>query len=164
MPKVLRAAREKEIGARIRLARVEARMSQTTLGQRIGVSFQQVQKYEKGRDRVAASLLHDLGEILGKPSAWFIEDRSGRAGDRGLPRAAGPRPARPATARGRDRHAAARRRGPGGAMSPAGALPSPDHVDRVVGANLRRLAFLEIDIDDLLHDQREVAAVPPVPA
>ena len=66
--------RDRAIGARIRRARDEARLSQTTLGQSLGVSFQQVQKYEKGRDRVAASLLEDLGRALGKPTAWFLED------------------------------------------------------------------------------------------
>lgn len=55
---------DKKIGARIRARRLEIGMSQETLAQRLGVTFQQVQKYEKGSNRVAAPTLLDLSEAL----------------------------------------------------------------------------------------------------
>jgi len=60
------------IGQRIRQARIEARISQETLGEKLGVSFQQVQKYEKGINRFQMAKLHTLSEILGKPPLWFV--------------------------------------------------------------------------------------------
>ena len=59
-------------GLRIRAARISAGMSQTELGAAIGVSFQQVQKYEKGSDRIAASTLQTLATALGiLPGAFY---------------------------------------------------------------------------------------------
>lgn len=59
-------------GARIRAARIAASMSQSALGEAIGVSFQQVQKYEKGLDRVAVSTLQGIAGALGvHPGAFF---------------------------------------------------------------------------------------------
>lgn len=48
-------------------------MSQTTLGKAIGVSFQQVQKYEKGTNRISASKLQDIANLLGVPPSAFFE-------------------------------------------------------------------------------------------
>ncbi len=63
---------EAAIGARIRATRVAARLSQTALGAALGVSFQQVQKYETGKDRVSASTLHGIAAILGvHPGSFF---------------------------------------------------------------------------------------------
>ena len=63
------------IGARIRAARVAARMSQTTLGAAVGVTFQQVQKYESGKDRVSASALQGIAVALGvHPGSFFDAD------------------------------------------------------------------------------------------
>ncbi len=65
---------DRELGAKLRAARISAGMTQTAFGQAIGVSFQQVQKYETGRDRVAASTLQKLGEVLGiHPGEFFGE-------------------------------------------------------------------------------------------
>ena len=54
-----------EMGRRIRLRRVEVGLSQSELGEKLGVSFQQVQNYEKGVNRVGASRLHQITEALG---------------------------------------------------------------------------------------------------
>ena len=63
------------LGARIRAARIAARMSQAALGAAVGVSFQQVQKYELGKDRVAASTLQGLAAALGvHPGSFFGAD------------------------------------------------------------------------------------------
>lgn len=53
------------VGAKIRMFRVNRGMSQTALAERIGVSFQQVQKYEKGANRVGASRLSQIASVLG---------------------------------------------------------------------------------------------------
>ena len=53
------------VGARIRMFRVNRGMSQSVLAERIGVTFQQVQKYEKGANRVGASRLSQIASVLG---------------------------------------------------------------------------------------------------
>jgi len=62
------------VGSRIRLQRALKGMSQTTLAEGLGVTFQQVQKYEKGTNRVGSSRLQAIANILGVPVAWFFED------------------------------------------------------------------------------------------
>ena len=70
------------IGAQIRALRVAAGMNQATLGEAIGVSFQQVQKYEKGKDRVAASTLQVLAAALGvHPGSFFDGETPSPSGD-----------------------------------------------------------------------------------
>jgi transcriptional regulator with XRE-family HTH domain len=49
-------------------------MSQEKLGERLGLTFQQVQKYEKGINRIGASRLYDLAQVLGVPVQFFYED------------------------------------------------------------------------------------------
>ncbi len=61
-------------GVRIRAARVSAGLSQADLGTAIGISFQQVQKYEKGTDRIAASTLQTLATVLGVHPGSFYDD------------------------------------------------------------------------------------------
>ncbi len=61
------------VGQRIRIERLSRRMSQTELADRIGVSFQQVQKYEKGLNRVGAGRLTRIAEVLGIPVRSFFE-------------------------------------------------------------------------------------------
>ncbi len=56
-----------EVGRRIRARRLESGMSQTELGRRIGVTFQQVQKYEKGANRVGAGRLTQIAKVLDLP-------------------------------------------------------------------------------------------------
>ena len=53
------------VGHNIRICRMQQRLSQTELGERIGVTFQQVQKYEKGTNRVGASRLTQIADVLG---------------------------------------------------------------------------------------------------
>ena len=62
------------VGARLRQRRTLLRMSQTTLGDAIGMSFQQVQKYEKGTNRISASRLFDLSQVLDVPIEFFFDD------------------------------------------------------------------------------------------
>jgi transcriptional regulator with XRE-family HTH domain len=61
-----------ELGKRIRLRRVEQRISQAELGDQLGVSFQQVQKYEKGVNRVGAGRLTKIAEVLGITVGTFF--------------------------------------------------------------------------------------------
>lgn len=60
------------VGDQIRAARKALRWSQTKLAVKCGVSFQQLQKYETGKNRVAASRLHDISVILEKPITFFF--------------------------------------------------------------------------------------------
>ena len=61
------------VGARVRLLRERRKMSQTALGQQIGVSFQQVQKYERGTNRISASSLFRIAHALGVMPSDFFE-------------------------------------------------------------------------------------------
>ncbi|MFO1068529.1 MAG: helix-turn-helix domain-containing protein [Geminicoccaceae bacterium] len=63
-----------EVGRRMRLRRQLLGMSQETLAARIGVSYQQVQKYERGTNRLGSSRLHRLAEVLQVPVAWFFAE------------------------------------------------------------------------------------------
>jgi transcriptional regulator with XRE-family HTH domain len=62
------------VGARIRLRRTLLGLSQERLGDQIGLTFQQVQKYERGANRVGASRLFDLARVLDVPISYFFED------------------------------------------------------------------------------------------
>jgi len=62
------------VGNRIRMRRMLAGMSQEKLGERLGLTFQQVQKYEKGTNRVSASRLFHVAHVLGVPVQYFYED------------------------------------------------------------------------------------------
>src|SRR6202790_3093784 len=62
------------VGARVRLRRTLLGMSQEKLGDAIGLTFQQVQKYERGANRVGASRLFDLSRVLDVPVSFFFED------------------------------------------------------------------------------------------
>jgi len=66
------------VGSRIRLRRNMLGMSQEKLGENLGITFQQVQKYEKGTNRVGASRLQAIASILGVPVAFFFEDAPGQ--------------------------------------------------------------------------------------
>jgi transcriptional regulator with XRE-family HTH domain len=67
-----------ELGKRIRLRRVEQKISQAELGEQLGVSFQQVQKYEKGVNRVGAARLQQIATALDVPVTFFY-DGDGKA-------------------------------------------------------------------------------------
>ncbi len=62
------------VGARMRQRRTLLGMSQTTLGDALGLSFQQVQKYESGTNRNGASRLFDLSRVLHVPVEYFFDD------------------------------------------------------------------------------------------
>lgn len=62
-----------ELGKRIRLRRVEQKISQAELGDKLGVSFQQVQKYEKGVNRVGAARLQQIASALDVPVTFFYD-------------------------------------------------------------------------------------------
>ncbi len=64
--------RDAEIGQRVRALRLQRGLSQTELGQLISVTFQQVQKYEKGANRISAGRLQRMAEVLGVPVAHFF--------------------------------------------------------------------------------------------
>lgn len=68
------------VGKRIRMQRMMKNMSQTVLGQHIGVTFQQVQKYELGTNRVGASRLQQISEALGAPISFFFDGAPGSTG------------------------------------------------------------------------------------
>ncbi len=61
------------VGSRVRLRRKILGMGQPTLGNKIGVAFQQIQKYEKGTNRIAASRLYRLGKALEVPITYFFD-------------------------------------------------------------------------------------------
>ena len=62
------------VGSRIRLRRTLLGMSQERLGDQLGLTFQQVQKYERGVNRVGASQLFDLARVLDVPISFFFDD------------------------------------------------------------------------------------------
>ena len=64
---------DKHVGARVRMRRLMLAMSQEKLGDALGLTFQQVQKYEKGANRIGASRLQQLSHILQVPVSFFFE-------------------------------------------------------------------------------------------
>ena len=66
------------VGSRIRLRRNMLGMSQEKLGEGLGITFQQIQKYEKGTNRVGASRLQAISAVLGVPVSFFFEDAPGQ--------------------------------------------------------------------------------------
>ncbi|MGE5476706.1 MAG: helix-turn-helix domain-containing protein [Bacteroidales bacterium] len=62
------------VGNRVRLRRTLLGMSQEKLGEALGLTFQQVQKYERGANRIGASRLYDLSRVLDVPVSYFFED------------------------------------------------------------------------------------------
>src|ERR1700694_1144771 len=63
-----------QVGSRVRLRRNMLGLSQEKLGEAIGLTFQQVQKYERGANRIGASRLHDLSRVLDVPVSFFFDD------------------------------------------------------------------------------------------
>ena len=64
---------DKHVGARVRMRRLMVGMSQGKLGEALDVTFQQVQKYEKGANRIGASRLQQLARVLDVPPSYFFE-------------------------------------------------------------------------------------------
>jgi transcriptional regulator with XRE-family HTH domain len=64
---------DRHVGSRVRMRRMMVSMSQEKLGERLGITFQQVQKYEKGTNRIGASRLQQISSILAVPVSFFFE-------------------------------------------------------------------------------------------
>ncbi len=65
------------VGARVRLRRMMLGMSQEKLGEHLGITFQQIQKYEKGTNCIGASRMQAIARVLSVPVAFFFEDAPG---------------------------------------------------------------------------------------
>ena len=65
------------VGSRARLRRMMLGMSQEKLGERLGITFQQIQKYEKGTNRIGASRLQNISSVLSVPVSFFFENAPG---------------------------------------------------------------------------------------
>jgi len=74
-PKQRAGVRDVEVGRRVRAIRLERDMSQSALGKLLGVTFQQVQKYEKGVNRIGAGRLQSLAEIFDVPISAFFDEK-----------------------------------------------------------------------------------------
>ncbi len=64
---------DKHVGARVRMRRMLTGMSQEKLGEALGLTFQQIQKYEKGANRISASRLQQISQALNTPLAYFFK-------------------------------------------------------------------------------------------
>jgi transcriptional regulator with XRE-family HTH domain len=65
---------DRHIGKRIKLQRLACGLSQTDVAKRLGITFQQIQKYERGVNRVGAGRLQEVANLLGVTPAFFFED------------------------------------------------------------------------------------------
>ena len=68
---------DKHVGGQLRLRRAQIGMTQSDLGGKLGLSFQAVQKYETGENRISASRLYQLSRVLEVPMAYFFEGLEG---------------------------------------------------------------------------------------
>ena len=68
------------VGSRVRLRRMMTNMSQEKLGEHLGITFQQIQKYEKGTNRIGASRLQSISSVLQVPVSFFFDGAPGPAG------------------------------------------------------------------------------------
>ena len=67
---------DQRIAARLRAARIERRLTMNQVASHIGFSYQQLQKYEKGTNRITAALLTRLARHYGRPIDWFYDDQA----------------------------------------------------------------------------------------
>ncbi|GLK54950.1 transcriptional regulator with XRE-family HTH domain [Methylopila capsulata] len=72
---------DKHVGSRVRMRRVLIGMSQEKLGEALGITFQQIQKYEKGTNRIGASRMQQIATVMGVPVSYFFEDAPGALGE-----------------------------------------------------------------------------------
>lgn len=68
------------VGARVRLRRMMLGMSQEKLGEKLGITFQQIQKYEKGTNRIGASRLQSIASVLSVPVSFFFDGAPSHSG------------------------------------------------------------------------------------
>jgi transcriptional regulator with XRE-family HTH domain len=64
---------DRHVGQQLRIRRIHSNLSQTELGAKIGLSYQQIQKYESGKNRISASMLYEFASRLNVPVAQFFE-------------------------------------------------------------------------------------------
>ena len=83
---------DKHVGSRVRMRRMMLSMSQEKLGDALGLTFQQVQKYEKGTNRIGASRLQQISSILQVPISFFFEGAPDVPGSRPVAGKAAPSP------------------------------------------------------------------------
>ena len=69
---------DRHVGNRVRMQRVLMNMSQEKLGEALGITFQQIQKYEKGVNRISASRLQQISQTLKVPPSFFFQDTTGK--------------------------------------------------------------------------------------
>jgi len=81
---------DKHVGSRVRMRRMMIGMSQEKLGEKLGITFQQIQKYEKGTNRIGASRLQQIATVLSVPVSFFFEGAPAPEGGGGLSEAASP--------------------------------------------------------------------------
>ena len=72
MPKLVPKPGDAHVGARVRAQRLKLKISQIALGEKVGVSFQQVQKYENGTNRISMSRLVQIANVLGMHPTFFF--------------------------------------------------------------------------------------------
>ena len=84
---------DKHVGSRVRMRRMMLSMSQEKLGDALGLTFQQVQKYEKGTNRIGASRLQQIAQILQVPVSFFFEGAPHSPGQAGGGMGEAPSPA-----------------------------------------------------------------------
>lgn len=68
---------DRHVGSRVRMRRVLIGMSQEKLGEALGITFQQIQKYEKGTNRIGASRMQQIATVMGVPVSYFFDDAPG---------------------------------------------------------------------------------------
>src|SRR5437660_2552446 len=76
---------DKHVGSRVRMRRMMLGMSQEKLGDSLGLTFQQIQKYEKGTNRIGASRLQQISLVLQVPVSFFFEGAPTLPGEAGAP-------------------------------------------------------------------------------
>src|SRR5476651_2124605 len=81
---------DKHVGSRVRMRRMMLSMSQEKLGDGLNLTFQQVQKYEKGTNRIGASRLQHISQILQVPVSFFFEGAPNMPGHAGMGEAVSP--------------------------------------------------------------------------
>lgn len=74
---------DRHVGSRVRMQRILMKMSQEKLGEALGLTFQQVQKYEKGTNRIGASRLQQISKTLNVPPSFFFEGAPTAQGEGG---------------------------------------------------------------------------------
>ena len=84
-PRPRATAVDAHVGGRVRTRRTLLGLSQERLGEVLGLTFQQVQKYEKGSNRIGASRLYHISKILDVPVSYFYEDMPDELGRQTLP-------------------------------------------------------------------------------